>query len=81
MPINVSEHAFELIKGKWSGAGFKGFQLNSIMQTQRREGMVTLTQSFIDLYAKEVISADVLLAHAPDAARAQTFIRENPQSS
>ena len=51
------------------------------MQTQRREGMVTLTQSFIDLYAKEVISADVLLAHAPDAARAQTFIRENPQSS
>ena len=59
----------------------KSFQLNSIMQTQRREGMVTLTQSFIDLYAKEVISADVLLAHAPDAARAQTFIRENPQSS
>ena len=59
----------------------KSFQLNSIMQTQRREGMVTLTQSFIDLYAKEVISADVLMAHAPDAARAQTFIRENPQSS
>jgi len=53
--------------------------LDSIMQTQRREGMVTLTQSFIDLYAKEVISADVLLAHAPDVLRAETYIKENPQ--
>jgi twitching motility protein PilT len=59
----------------------KSFQLDSIMQTQRREGMVTLTQSFIDLYAKEVISADVLLAHAPDVLRAETYIKENPQTT
>ena len=55
----------------------KSFQLNSIMQTQRREGMMTLTQSFIDLYAKKVISAETLLAHAPDTERAKDYIKDN----
>jgi twitching motility protein PilT len=59
----------------------KSFQLNSVMQTQRKEGMITMTQSLIDVYADGVISGETLIENAPDVERARTYVENHPENT
>jgi len=52
----------------------KSFQLESIMQTERRNGMITMTQSMSDLYNSDIISDKELLENCPDEDNAKRII-------
>jgi twitching motility protein PilT len=44
----------------------KTFQINSVLQTSKSEGMQTLDMALLDLYEKKAISAETCLDHAAD---------------
>ena len=56
----------------------KSFQLDSVMQTQRRDGMITMMQSLVDLYADGLISGKMLIENAPDVSRARKYVKDHP---
>ncbi len=44
----------------------KTFQINSVLQTTKSEGMQTLDMALLDLYDRKLISADTAIDHAAD---------------
>jgi twitching motility protein PilT len=74
--------AFEILRANAAARNLirehKSFQLNSVMQTQRREGMITMTQCLIDLYADGLISGNMLKENAPDVERAKKYVENHP---
>ena len=55
----------------------KSMHLNSVMQTQRREGMITMTQFLIDLYADGFISGRTAIENAPEVSRARKYVKNH----
>jgi twitching motility protein PilT len=76
--------AYEVLVATGPVAGLirdgKTFQLASVMQTGRPQGMATLTDALVDLVRRRVISGDEALRRAPNPQELRALLSQAPET-